>query len=73
MSTYVQLRKRLQIVTLALTEIASDKSKKLQQKYVNLILFRPPKEDLENQQTKGKDRSKDRSTKKKEENRIFLP
>jgi len=45
MATYAQLRKKLQITTLALAELMGEKSKKLKEKYLNLILFRPPKQD----------------------------
>ena len=40
MQTYVQLRKKLQITTLALAEITSEKSKVMKEKYINLLLFR---------------------------------
>jgi len=45
MATYAQLRKKLQITTLALAELMAEKSKKLKEKYLNLILFRPPKQE----------------------------
>ena len=53
-TTYVNLRKKLQLTTLALAELTAEKSNKLKEKYINLILFRPPKEpnnDEEEQKT----------------------
>lgn len=47
MSTYVQLRKKLQITTLALAELASEKSKVLKKKYLNLLLFKVEEPDSE--------------------------
>lgn len=38
----MQLRKKLQLTTLALAELAAEKSNKLKEKYINLILFRNP-------------------------------
>jgi len=54
-NTYVSLRKKLQLTTLALAELTAEKSNKLKEKYINLILFRPPKDqqtdDEENKAT----------------------
>jgi hypothetical protein len=44
MSTYVQLRKKLQITTIALAELAAEKSQKMKDKYLNLLLFRIPED-----------------------------
>lgn len=47
MSTYIQLRKKLQLITLALAAIASDKSKEMKDKYWKLITCQPPQENKE--------------------------
>lgn len=41
----MQLRKKLQLTTLALAELAAEKSNKLKEKYIRLILFKPPPEE----------------------------
>jgi hypothetical protein len=45
MSTYVQLRKKLQITTMALAELAAEKSEKMKDKYLNLLMFRIPEDE----------------------------
>jgi hypothetical protein len=42
MLTYVQLRNKLQLTTLALTELASEKSQDLKKKYIKFFLCQPP-------------------------------
>ena len=48
MSTYVQMRNRLQLTTLALTELATEKSKGLKNKYLKFFLCQPPEDHQTN-------------------------
>mgnify|MGYP003581357215 FL=1 len=45
MSTYVQLRRKLQLTTLALAELAGEKSNELKKKYIKFFLCKPPEGD----------------------------
>lgn len=63
----MQLRKKLQLTTLALAELAAEKSNKLKEKYINLILFRNPEDvNTENDEEKA-----DQAQKNKEKKRII--
>jgi len=45
MLTYVQLRRKLQLTTLALAELAGEKSSDLKKKYIRFFLCKPPEGD----------------------------
>jgi len=46
MSTYIQLRRKLQLTTLALTELAGEKSQDLKRKYLRFFFCQLPEDSI---------------------------
>lgn len=65
------MRKKLQLTTLALAELAGEKSNKLKEKYINLILFKNP-DDVKAEEEEEKQEEIAKSKKDKRKRRIFV-
>ena len=50
MSTYIQLRRKLQLTTLALTELAGEKSQDLKRKYLRFFFCQLPEDSIDDEE-----------------------